>query len=93
MYLCYVDETGTRDPRLSVPQKDGTSRPGDWLYVLTALCIFEQRWHTMEKPINRYKAGLMNHISIDAGASLSLPIARSSQTGCGSLTNEPNTPF
>lgn len=72
MYLCYVDETGNRDPRLSIPQKDGTSRPGDWLYVLTALCIFEQRWHTMEKPINRHKAALMNRIAIDAGAILNL---------------------
>ncbi len=47
MYLCYIDETGNRDPRLKIPQQDGTEKDGDVLYVLTALCIFERGWHTM----------------------------------------------
>lgn len=72
MYLCYIDETGNRDPRLKIPQKDGTVKDGDPLYVLTALCIFEQRWHTMEKPINRHKVSLIERIRRDTGISLTL---------------------
>lgn len=41
MFLCYIDETGNRDPRLDIPRKDGEIIEGDPLYVLTALCIFE----------------------------------------------------
>ena len=26
MYLCYIDETGNRDPRLKIPQRDGTEQ-------------------------------------------------------------------
>jgi len=72
MFLCYIDETGNRDPRLKIPQKDGTVRDADWLYVLTAVCIFEQRWHTMEKPINRHKLALIDRIRRDTGFSLKL---------------------
>jgi Protein of unknown function (DUF3800) len=72
MYLCYVDECGNRDPRLDIPQRDGSSKPGDWLYVLTAMCIFEQRWHTLEKPINRHKLDLIERISVRHGVRLTL---------------------
>jgi hypothetical protein len=72
MYLCYIDETGNRDPRLLIPQGDGTEKPGDWLYVLTALCIFEQRWHTLEKPINRRKLELAKRINRDTDSKLAL---------------------
>ncbi len=72
MYLCYIDETGNRDPRLTIPRRDGAEIPGDWLYVLTAVCIFEQRWHTLEKPINRHKKALMERILKDTGISLQL---------------------
>lgn len=72
MYLCYIDETGNRDPRLRIPRRDGTEIEGDWLYVLTALCIFEQRWHTLEKPINRHKHALMEHIRNETGVVLQL---------------------
>lgn len=72
MYLCYIDETGNRDPRLKIPQKNGSVKDGDPIYVLTALCIFEQRWHTMEKPINRHKASLIERIRRDAGVELTL---------------------
>lgn len=72
MFLCYIDETGNRDPRLKIPQKNGTEKEGDWLYVLTSLCIFEQRWHTLEKPINRHKLALIERIRRDKGVSLEL---------------------
>lgn len=72
MYLCYVDETGNRDPRLRFTDRNGMEREGDWLYVLTALCVFEQRWHTLEKPINRHKMMLLARIERDNGVKLSL---------------------
>lgn len=72
MYLCYVDETGNRDPRLRIPQRDGTVKDGDWLYILTAVCVYEQRWHTLEKPINRFKMGLIDRIAADSGIHLQL---------------------
>jgi hypothetical protein len=72
VYLCYVDESGNRDPRLQIPQRDGSTKPGDWLYVVTALCIFEQKWHTLEKPINRFKQSVMARIERDSGLKLSL---------------------
>lgn len=72
MFLCYIDETGNRDPRLKIPQKNGSEKEGDWLYVLTALCIFEQRWHTLEKPINRHKLALIERIRRDKGLALQL---------------------
>lgn len=72
MYLCYIDETGNRDPRLRIPQSDGSVKDGDWLYVLTALCIFERGWHTMEKRINRHKLLLVDRIRKDTGSDLQL---------------------
>jgi hypothetical protein len=72
MYLCYIDESGNRDPRLKISLKDGSFKEGDWLYVLTALCIFEQRWHTLEKPINRHKLGLIEKIKHEKNIVLQL---------------------
>jgi len=62
MFLFYADETGNRDPRLEIPQKNGTTKPGDWLYVLTAVSLFEKRWHGFEKTINRRKVELIQRI-------------------------------
>ena len=51
MFLFYVDETGNRDVRVEISQRDGTTKPGDWLYVLTTISLFEHRWHGFEKTI------------------------------------------
>lgn len=72
MYLCYIDETGSRDPRTRIPQRDGTVKEADWLYVLTALCVFEQRWHTFEKAINRHKRSLIDRICASSAIRLEL---------------------
>ena len=72
MFLCYVDETGNRDPRLEIPRKDGTVLPGDPLYVLTAVTLFEQRWHGFEKTLNRHKSMLMDLIYKSKGIRLQL---------------------
>jgi hypothetical protein len=60
MFLFYVDETGNRDTRLIIPRKDGSTIPGDPIYVLTAVSLFEHRWHGFDKTLNRHKAMLMD---------------------------------
>lgn len=70
MYLCYVDESGSRDPRLSIPRKDGSSIPGDPIYVLTAVCIFERNWHSLAKTLERFKRELADKITSRTGLSL-----------------------
>ena len=72
MYLFYIDESGNRDPRLEITRKDGTTLQGDWLYVLTAVSLFESHWHGFEKTLNRHKTGLMERIRRDQGVRLDL---------------------
>jgi len=72
MFLFYADETGNRDPRLEIPQKNGTTKPGDWLYVVTAVSLFEQQWHGFEKTINRRKVELTQRILRDRQVRLDL---------------------
>jgi hypothetical protein len=72
MFFFYVDETGNRDVRVDIPQRDGTTKPGDWLYVLTAISLFEHRWHGFEKTINRRKVELIQRIARDTGIRLEL---------------------
>jgi len=72
VYFFYIDETGNRDPRLTIPRKDGTTVAGDWLYVLTAVSLFEKRWHGFEKTLNRRKGFLMNRIFKETGTRLQL---------------------
>ncbi len=62
MYLCYIDETGNRDPRLTIPRKDGSIAEGDAVYVLTAVTLYEHYWHGFEKTLNRYKTKLMKSV-------------------------------
>ena len=98
MYLFYIDETGNRDPRLQIPRKDGTCIAGDWLYVLTAVSIFESQWHGFEKTLNRQKSSLTQRIHHDHGLQLELadcevksnwirqPAERASRPFLGNLT-------
>lgn len=72
MFFFYVDETGNRDPRLEIPQRDGSTKPGDPLYVLTAINLFESRWHGFEKTINRFKRRLADQVYRKSGQRLDL---------------------
>ena len=74
MFLFYVDETGNRDPRIQISKKNGEIIENDWLYVLTAVCIFEHRWHGFEKTLNRHKIHLMNRIWDETGVRLDLSL-------------------
>jgi hypothetical protein len=64
MFLFYVDESGTLDLDCS-----GEKEP---LYVLTAVSLFEHRWHGFEKTINRHKRELMNAVFQRTGVRLEL---------------------
>lgn len=72
MFLFYVDETGNLDPRVEIPQRDGSVKEGDPLYVLTAVSLFETRWHGFEKTLNRFKRRLMDQIFRSSGMRLDL---------------------
>lgn len=72
MYLFYVDETGNLDPRTEIPTQSGGTIPGDPIFVLTAVGLYEHRWHGFEKTINRYKQGVLDKIFRDHGVRLDL---------------------
>ena len=72
MFLFYVDETGNRDPRMTIQKRDGKVIQGDPLYVLTAVCLFEHRWRGFERTINSNKKVITKRILSDQGISLDL---------------------
>lgn len=62
MFLFYVDESGNRDTtHLEIRNPNGAVTPS-WLYVLTAVSLFERDWHGFEKTINRRKTDLIRRI-------------------------------
>jgi len=58
MYYFYVDESGTRslEPHDLCP--GAPLHQQHWLYVLTAVSLFEHRWHKFEKFLRRRKREL-----------------------------------
>ncbi|NLH74988.1 MAG: DUF3800 domain-containing protein [Verrucomicrobia bacterium] len=75
MLLFYIDESGNRDPRLKIPRADGSLIDGDPIYVLTAVSLFEHRWHGFEKTLNRHKNRLISSLSREKHLRLDLPDA------------------
>lgn len=72
MYLFYVDETGNLDPRTEIPSQSGGMVPGDPIFALTAVGLYEHRWHGFEKTLNRHKQGILDKIHRDHGVLLEL---------------------
>ncbi len=72
MYLFYVDETGNLDPRLEIPTQSGRTIAGEPLFVLTAVGLYEHRWHGFEKTLNRAKQAILDRIAQDHGIPLDL---------------------
>lgn len=58
MYFFYVDESGSLDATATGRRADGSTYAKDHLYVLTAVSLFESRWHGFEKTLNRKKQEL-----------------------------------
>lgn len=72
MYLFYVDESGNLDCELTKVRADGSVLDKDWLYVLTAVSLFEHKWHGFEKTLNRKKRTLMARVIQRGGPRLDL---------------------
>lgn len=62
MYLFYIDESGNRDPQTEQRLPDGTTRPKDHIYVLTAVSLHEMRWYGFETTINGSKQRLIDDV-------------------------------
>src|SRR5262245_32448064 len=58
MYFFYVDESGSLDAAVTGKRPDGSTFAKDHLYVLTAVSLFESRWHGFDKTLNRKKREL-----------------------------------
>ncbi|MCE5228688.1 DUF3800 domain-containing protein [bacterium] len=73
MFFFYVDESGTLDPDCNpIVGLNGSSRSKEHLYVLTAVSLFDHRWHGFEKTINRQKRALIDLIQERTGMRLDL---------------------
>lgn len=73
MFFFYVDESGTLDPDCEpIVRPNGAATSKEHLYVLTAISLFDHRWHGFEKTINRRKRELMELIQRRAGLRLEL---------------------
>lgn len=62
MYLFYADESGNLD----------INNPNSWLYVLTAVGIFEHNWRNFYMPLVAHKRQLMAQIYLRSGQRLGL---------------------
>lgn len=62
MYFFYIDESGTRDPEVIGKKSDGTTFAKEHLYVLTAVSLYEKRWHEFDRAIANLKLELSDHL-------------------------------
>lgn len=60
LYFFYVDESGTLDPNIDPPKKG--KYPREFLYVLTAIALFEGNWRGFEDTINTKKFELASRM-------------------------------
>ncbi|MBI5694492.1 MAG: DUF3800 domain-containing protein [Nitrospirae bacterium] len=67
MYFFYVDESGTKDPRIFGERKDGTTFEKDWPYILFAVSLFKWHWDKFEREISDRKMKLIHRVSADTG--------------------------
>lgn len=72
MYLFYVDESGTLDPKVKGTRADGTIFDKEWIYSLTAFGLFEHKWRDFYDPIIANKRRLIGCIEERAGVQLEL---------------------
>lgn len=62
MYFFYVDESGTRDPKVTATRKDGTPFTKELLYVLTAVSLYEHHWKSFDRDLANVKLELSDHL-------------------------------
>jgi hypothetical protein len=69
MYFFYVDESGTLDTNIGMTS---SNHPREWLYVLTAVSLFEKNWRGFEDTLNGKKKELAFRIRSITGKNLNL---------------------
>lgn len=62
MYFFYVDESGSRDPKVLQEKADGTITKKDHIYVLTAVSLYEWKWRYFDRQIANLKLELRDHL-------------------------------
>lgn len=67
MYFFYVDESGSKDPRIEGTKSDGSTFEKDWLYILFAVSLFDGRWEKFEREITDKKMRLIHRVSDSTG--------------------------
>jgi hypothetical protein len=72
MYFFYFDESGNRDPKCSVKLVDGSIEQRDPLYVLTAIGLYERKWHRFDRAIANLKLEFSDHIARKHGPKYTL---------------------
>lgn len=75
MYFFYADESGTLDPSITGERADGSKYPKEHLYVLSAVSLYESRWHGFEKTLNRKKWELIDIINRSPKPQIRLELA------------------
>ncbi len=62
MYFFYIDESGSKDPKIEGQRAGGTVFQKDWLYVLTAVSLYERKWRWFDHEINLLKLELLDKV-------------------------------
>lgn len=63
MYFFYFDESGSRDPKAVRVLADGSEVSKDHIYCLTAVGLFEGRWHRFDREIAKVKLEFADHLN------------------------------
>lgn len=80
MYFFYVDASGNLDPQSQGKRTDGTVFEKDWIYVLTAVSLFDGKWRRFEGILNKRKMDLMARIHRETDIKIDLADAEIKST-------------
>ena len=62
MYFFYIDESGSKDSKTTGTKVDGSSFGKDWVYVVTAVSVFEDKWRRFDHELNLLKMELIDFV-------------------------------
>ena len=93
MYFFYVDESGSKDPKIEGTRTDGTVFAKEWLYVLTAVSLYEWKWRRFDHEINLVKLELIDRVRRKTGERLDLADAEVKSTVLRIPAERQRSPF
>jgi hypothetical protein len=93
MYFFYIDESGSKDPKTTGTNLDGSSLEKDWVYVLTAVSVFEDKWRRFDHELNLLKMELLDFVFKKTHTRLELADAEVKSTLLRLPSNQKNHPF